>query len=143
MWSYIPFSSYCVSVYYRFILVYSNIDSFPAKDTYPTQTHYSIYTLRCHSSVMKHKKLWQISSNERHRSRDQNFDIDFFSRLLGVICRFSINIRIELHLFSFALGNERTLFACKSCDALSLLKDLHATSVLSFPNANKKVYFDP
>ena len=24
-----------------------------------------------------------------------------------------------------------------------LLKDLHATSVLSFPNANKKVYFNP
>ena len=25
----------------------------------------------------------------------------------------------------------------------ALLKDLHATSVLSFPNANKKVYFNP
>ena len=56
----------------------------------------------------------------------------------------------------FALGNERTLVTCKSCEAWSasqrltrdqcpfisqcftLLKDLRATNVLSFPNANKK-----
>ena len=45
-------------------------------------------------------------------------------------------------LFLFALGNERTLVTCKSCEAL--LKDLHGTSVLSFPNANKKeLYFNP
>ena len=39
-------------------------------------------------------------------------------------------------LVLFALGNERTLVRCKSCEAL--LKDLHATSVLSFHNAKKK-----
>ena len=86
------------------------------------------------------RKPWQIFSNERHQSRDQKTDIDFF-RLLRVICRFSINIRIEVHCFWFALGNGRTLVECKSLRSASRCasKDLHMTNVLSFPNANKKV----
>ena len=48
------------------------------------------------------RKLWQIFSNERHRSHDRKIDIDFFD-FLGVtgICHFSINIRIEVHFFVF------------------------------------------
>ena len=88
------------------------------------------------SSAMKHKKTAAIFSNECHLSRDEKIDIDDFD-FLGVICRYSINIRIEVH-FLFALGNGRTQVACKA-----LLKDLHATRVLSFPDANKKVYFNP
>ena len=48
----------------------------------------------------------------------KNLTLIFFL-LLWVICRVSINIRIGLHLFAFALRNERTLVACKSCDARS------------------------
>ena len=40
-------------------------------------------------------------------------------------------------LLSFALGNEKTLVTCKFCEAL--LKDLHTTSFLSFPNANEQI----
>ena len=67
----------------------------------------------------------------------------------GGFHRFSINIRIEVHFCSFALGNERTLVACKSLrSALRFTRltsdqcpvrasqDLHATS--SFPNANEE-----
>ena len=46
-------------------------------------------------------------------------DTDFFFRLLGVICRFSINIRIEVHFYVLTLGNERTLVACKSSRSTS------------------------
>ena len=43
----------------------------------------------------------------------------YFFELLGVICHFSINIRIEEHFF-FALWNERTLMvACKSLRSAS------------------------
>ena len=38
----------------------------------------------------------------------------FFFYFFGVFHCFSINIRIEVHLFLFVLGNERTLIACKS-----------------------------
>ena len=48
-------------------------------------------------------KLWQLLSNECHWSRDGKIDI------VGIIFRFSINIRIEVHYF--ALGNERTRVA--------------------------------
>ena len=61
--------------------------------------------------------------------------------------RTTTNLRVHVFKdwstpFSFAFGNERTLVTCKSCEARS--EDLHATSVLSFPNANeKKMYFHP
>ena len=58
-------------------------------------------------------------------------------RHLGLyICRFSINIRIEVRFF--ALGNERIRVACKSLKALRAPHELHVTCVLSFPNTNKK-----
>ena len=88
--------------------------------------HFVIFTLRLQWSV---GKLCQIFSNERHWSRDGKINIDFFFRLLRVFHRSSINIGIEVHCFTFALGIERTE---------ALLKDLHATSILSFPNANEK-----
>ena len=44
-----------------------------------------VFTFQCHTPAMKHKKPGHIFSNERHRSRDQIIDIDFF-RFLGVIC---------------------------------------------------------
>ena len=43
-----------------------------------------------------------------------------------------------MYPFLYALGNERTLVTCISCESEALLKDLHATSVLSFPIANEK-----
>ena len=46
-------------------------------------------------------------------------DIDFFD-FLGDFHRFSISIRIKVHFYSFALGNERTLVACKSLRSASL-----------------------
>ena len=46
------------------------------------------------------RKLWQILSNECDRSSDRKIDIDFFFNFLGVICHFSINIRIEAKHFS-------------------------------------------
>ena len=46
-------------------------------------------------------------------------------------------LKCTFFLTMFALGNELTLVTCKSYS----LKDLHATSVLSFPNANKKRVF--
>ena len=48
------------------------------------------------------RKLWQIFSNERHQSCDRIIDIDF-SDFLGVICHFSINIRIEVVSRLYAL----------------------------------------
>ena len=62
--------------------------------------------------------------------RGQNVDFAIFCSPRGI--RLS-----HTHLVLFALGNERTLVRCKSCEAL--LKDLHATSVLSFHNAKKSV----
>ena len=58
-------------------------------------------------------------------------DIEFFL-FLGVICHFSINIRIEVHCL-FALGNESRLVACKSLRIAQ--QNLYVTSVLSFPIA--------
>ena len=57
----------------------------------------------------------------------------WFFQFLGVICHLSTNIRIAVHFFSFALGNEKTLVGCKSLTSAS--RDLHVTIVLSFPNA--------
>ena len=51
-------------------------------------------------------------------------------------------LRIEIHLL-FALENERTRSRVNLVQREALLKALHATSVLSFPNATKKVYFNP
>ena len=48
-----------------------------------------------------------------------------------------IHLRIEVHFFSFALGKERTLVTCKSCEA-RIHKILHVTSVLLFPYANEQ-----
>ena len=52
---------------------------------------------------MKHKKLWQIFSNERHWSHDRKIDIDFFN-FLGGFHNFSINIRIEYTLLFVCIG---------------------------------------
>ena len=54
-----------------------------------------------------------------HRLRCSGIFFDF----LGVFHCFSVNIRIEVHLFLFDI---------------SASQDLHVTTVLSFPNANKK-----
>ena len=72
---------------------------------------------------MKHKKLWQVFSNERHWSRDGKIDIDFFD-FLGVFRRFSINVRIEVHFFAF--------------------HKIYTWPVsFHFPMQTKKVYFNP
>ena len=59
-----------------------------------------------------------------------------FFRLLGVICHFSINIRIEVHFFLHweikGHWSRENLW-----EALRASLDLHMTSVLSFPNAKK------
>ena len=90
--------------------------------------HVLIFTLLWHSPAMRHKKLWQIFSNERNWSHDGKINIDFFFDFLEVFRRFIINIRIEVHclfvclFFPFALENERTLvdmFVCKSLRSAS------------------------
>ena len=68
------------------------------------------------------RKVLQLFSNERHWSRDGKIDIDFFD-FLGDFHRLSINIRIEIHLFLFALGNERTLVTCKSLRSARFTRD--------------------
>ena len=99
----------------------------------------AIFTLRCHSPAMKHKKtVAYIISNEKHRPRDQKLALIFF-QFLGVICHFSINIRIELHfLFCLHWEIKGNWSRVNLWEALHDSQDLHVTSVLSFPNANKK-----
>ena len=67
---------------------------------------------------MKHKKTVAYIFQWKTLVTWQKTDMDF-SYFLGVFHRFSINIRIEIHLFLFALGNERTLVACKSLRSAS------------------------
>ena len=57
-----------------------------------------------------------------HWSRDGKIesDIDFFN-FLGVICRFSIFIRIEVHFFRLHRERERAQVACKSLRSASCL----------------------
>ena len=50
----------------------------------------------CRYASQATQKPWQIFSNERHWSHDRKIDFDFFL-FLGVICHFSINIRLEVH----------------------------------------------
>ena len=61
-----------------------------------------------------------------------------FSTFRGYCC-LSINIRIEVHIFLFALGNERTPVTCKSCEEQSTSQ----RGVFHFPMQTKKVYFNP
>ena len=87
------------------------------------------------------RKLRQIF----YWTRDGKIDIFFFD-FLGVFHRFSINIRIEVQkctLFSFALGNERTLVACKSLRSASRFTRFTRYQPFHFPMQTKKVYFNP
>ena len=89
---------------------------------------------------MKHKKtVANIFPMKDTGHVTEKNDIDFFD-FLGF---FSINIRIEVHLCSFALENERTLVACKSLRIASRFTKFTRDQCLSFPNANEKVYFNP
>ena len=81
-------------------------------------------------------------SNERHWSRDGKIDIDFLD-FIRVFHRYSINIRIEVHFFCLRGEMKGHWARVNLCEALRSSQDLHVTSVLSFPNANKKVYFNP
>ena len=92
---------------------------------------------------MKHKKTAAniLNSNECHWSYDGKIDFDFFD-FLGVFCRLTINIRIEVHLYYFfALGNERTWVACKSLRSVNLNcsenKDPTKTKVRVCPIRNR------
>ena len=60
----------------------------------------------------------------------------FFLAFLGGFHRVSINIRIEVHVFSFPLGNERTLgrafqrFTRDQCPFISQCNRKKCTSIL-------------
>ena len=63
-----------------------------------TLLQYYIFTLRCHSPAIKHKKpVANIFQWKTPITWPKNWH--WFFRLLGVVCRFSINIRIEVHFF--------------------------------------------
>ena len=55
----------------------------------------------------------------------------------------NIHLRIEVHFFCLHWEMKGHWSRVNLVKREALLKDLHATSVLSFPNANKKVYFNP
>ena len=56
----------------------------------------------------------------------------WFCLFLGVLCHFSINIRIEVHFFLFALGNKRTLVACQSLRSASNENKKKCSSILKY-----------
>ena len=78
-----------------------------------------IFTLPWHSPAMKHKKTVANIFQWKASVTWPKYWHWFFFDFLGVIFHFSINIRIEVHFFVFALGNERTLVACKSLRSAS------------------------
>ena len=77
-------------------------------------------------------------------SRDQTLPLIFSA--LRVICRSSINLRIEVHTFFCLHWKMKGHWSrVNLLEALRASQDLHVTSVLLFPNANKNVYmyFNP
>ena len=60
---------------------------------------------------------------------------------LNLVTLTIIYLRIEVHSFSlhWEMKGHWSRVNLVLCEAL--LKDLHVTNVLSFPNANKKVYY--
>ena len=70
------------------------------------------------------------------------------NRILKLFCdhinrRNLLYLRIEVYFFHLHLEMKGHWSRVNLVKLEALLKDLHATSVLSFPNANKKVYFNP
>ena len=67
----------------------------------------------------------------------------YIFNFLGVICCFSINIRIEDFVCN-GKWKETEWVECKSLrSAWCFTHKIYTTHVLSFPIANKKVYFNP
>ena len=54
---------------------------------------------------------------------------------------FAAYLRIEIHFLHWEMKGHWSRVNLVKCKAL--FRDLHATSVLSFPNANEKLYFNP
>ena len=54
-----------------------------------------------------------------------------------------MHLRIEVHFFRLYWEMKGHWSRENLVKREALLKGLHATSVLPFPNANKKVYFNP
>ena len=83
--------------------------------------YFVIFTPPWHSPAIKHKKTVAYIFQWKTLVTWRKIEIDFFNFLWG-FHHFSIEKRIKVHFFSFALGNERTLVACKSLRSASLLK---------------------
>ena len=99
--------------------------------------HTNIFTLRCYSLAMKHKTtVVNIFQWKTPVTWPKN--LHRFFPLLWVICRFGINIRIQVHFFLFAFGNEEHLSCVSFWEALRASQDLHVTIVLLVPNTNQK-----
>ena len=99
-----------------------------------------IFTLPWHSPALKLKKtLANIFQWKTPVTWPKNWHWFFY--FLGVICCFSINIRTEVHFF-VCIGKWKDT-RVNLWEALCTSQELHVTRVLSFPNANKKVYFNP
>ena len=68
----------------------------------------------------------------------------WFFRFLEVICHLTINIRIEVHFLILHWEMKGHWSRVNLKEELRASQDLHMTSVLSFPNANKKkINFNP
>ena len=100
----------------------------PGSDVHIHRNGHVLYTCSGRTVNKKLLPITETSPLVRHTSTFKN-SFHHYRMLLKVLST----------PFLFALGNERTLAVkCKV-----LLRDLQVTSVLSFPNANKKVYFNP
>ena len=80
--------------------------------------------------------------------KDWRIEVHFFSLHWEMKGHWShVNLwkarRIEVHFFRLHWEMKGHWSCVNLVRHKALLKDLHATSVLSFPNANKKVYFNP
>ena len=88
-----------------------------------------------------------LSRQRKIQMYQRNYDVgervtsSSYNSMKSALVTMAIYLRIEVHFFCLHWEIKGHWLSVNVVKGEALFKDLRATSVLSFPNANKKLYF--